>query len=107
MSIHPNVTNEKLMNLSKQAEQQKSQRANKNKNRILKQTHDEKLSENLSPITKNIDEVKDSTKNLSKIVKNYEVEDENPQTPAIENITGTQSLRDTLTLLKKSNFFSN
>ena len=32
--------------------------------------------------------------------------DENTKTPAIENITGTQSLRDTLTLMKKSkNFF--
>ena len=32
--------------------------------------------------------------------------DENTQTPAIENITGTQSLRDTLMLMKKSKIFS-
>ena len=40
--------------LRKLAEQQKEQRAPKIKNRGLKQTHDIKLTESLSPITKKI-----------------------------------------------------
>ena len=44
MSIYPNVTQDDLSKLSELAEQQKEQRANKIKNRILKQTHDEQLS---------------------------------------------------------------
>ena len=53
MSIYPNVTEQDMNNLRKLAEQQKNQRALKIKNRILKQTHDVKLAESLSPITKN------------------------------------------------------
>ena len=53
MSIYSNVTEKDLENLRKLAEQQKNDRAIKNKNRILKQTHDVKLAESLSPITKN------------------------------------------------------
>ena len=41
--------------LRKLAEQQKNQRGPKIENRILKQTHDMKLAEFLSPITKNLD----------------------------------------------------
>ena len=52
MSIYPNVTQEDLNKLSELAEQQKEQRANKIKNRILKQTHDEQLAETFKPITK-------------------------------------------------------
>ena len=44
------------------AEQQTEQRTLKIKNRILKQTHDVKLAENLSPITKKLDEVSKFTK---------------------------------------------
>ena len=58
MSIYSNVTEEDLINLRKLAEQQKNERALKIKNRILKQTHDDKLAESLSPITKKLDEVK-------------------------------------------------
>ena len=54
MSIHSNVTEQDMNNLRKLAEQQKNQRALKIKNRILKQTHDVKLAESLSPITKKI-----------------------------------------------------
>ena len=50
MSIYSNVTEHDLINLRKLAEQQKNQRAIKNT--ILKQTHDKKLGENLSPINK-------------------------------------------------------
>ena len=52
MTINSNVTEQDLINLPKLAEQQKEQRALKIKNRILKQTHDIKLAESLSPITK-------------------------------------------------------
>ena len=39
--------------LRKLAEQQKNQRADKLKNRFLKQTHNVKIAESLSPVTKN------------------------------------------------------
>ena len=103
MSIYSNVTKKDLENLSRLAKQQKNERAIKIKNRILKQTHDIKLAESLSPITKKLEEVNDSTKQL---VRKSDVEDGNTQTPTIENITSTRSLRDTLSFMKKSkNFF--
>ena len=46
-----------MINLRKLAEQQKEQRALKIKNGTLKQTHDIKLAESLSPITAKLDEV--------------------------------------------------
>ena len=52
MSNYSNVTKEDLLNSRKLSEQQKNQRAEKIKNKILKQTHDIKLAESLSPITK-------------------------------------------------------
>ena len=58
MSFYSNVTEQDLINLRKLAEQQKNQRGEKNKNRNLKQTHDIKLAESLSPITNKLDEVK-------------------------------------------------
>ena len=51
MSIYSNVTEQDLISLRELAEQQKNQRALKIKNRILKQTHNIKLAESLSPIT--------------------------------------------------------
>ena len=57
MTIYSKVTEEDLINLRKLAEQQKNQRALKIKNRILKQTHDIKLAESLSPIPKKLSEV--------------------------------------------------
>ena len=54
MSIYRNVTETDLINLRKLAEQQKNQRAEKNKIGILKQTHDVKLAESSSPVTKQI-----------------------------------------------------
>ena len=96
MSNYSNVTEQDLDNLRKLADQQKEQRAIKIKNRILKQTHDIKLAESLSPITKKLDE----------IVKKSDVEDGNTQTLAIENTATSQSLRDTLSFMKRSkNFF--
>ena len=52
MKSFSNVTEQDLIHLRNLAEQQENQRANKNKNRISKQTHDKKLAENLSAVTK-------------------------------------------------------
>ena len=70
MRIYSNVTEQDLINLRKLAEQQKNQRAEKIKNRILKKTHEVKLAESLSPIAKKIDEVINlSQQSLSPITK--------------------------------------
>ena len=69
MSIYSNVSEQDLINLCKLAEQQKEQRALKIKNRILKQTHDVKLAESLSPITKKLDTINESTKKISAVIK--------------------------------------
>ena len=74
------MTEQDLDNLRKLAQQQKEQRAIKIKKRILKQTHDIKLAESLSPITKRLDEVNESTQKLGEII----IESKTPQ-PAIEN----------------------
>ena len=66
-----------MINLRKLAEQQKDQRALKMKNRILKQTHDIKLAESLSSITKKLDEVKQSNQKLGDVIK--ESQPEKPQ----------------------------
>ena len=106
MSIYSNITEQDLINLRKLAEQHKNQRAQKIKNRILKHTHDIKLAESLSPITKKLDTFNESTKQLGEIVKKSEVEAGNTQTRAIENTTTSQSLPDTLSFMKTSkNFF--
>ena len=69
MSIYSNVTEQDLYNLRKLATQQKQQRALKIKNRILKQTHDIKLAESLSPITKKLDTINESTKEIGEVIK--------------------------------------
>ena len=43
-----------MVNLVKFSEQQKTQRANKIKNTILKQLHDKHLAETFEPITKSL-----------------------------------------------------
>ena len=106
MSIYSNVTEQVLVNLRKLAEQQKSQRAEKkNKNKILKQTRDIKLAESLNPISKKLDTNNESAKQLGELNKKSDVEDGNTQTPAIENVTLTQSLGDTLSITKVEKFF--
>ena len=120
MSIYSNVTEQDLDNLRKLAQQQKEQRALKIKNRILKQTHDIKLAESLSPITKKLDETsdnlknvfKESTQNLGNVIKENNTPqlaiENNPQ-PAIENNDGVAydvQLEDTLNNMKdKTGFF--
>ena len=69
MSIYSNVTEEDLFNLRKLANQQKEERAEKIKNRILKQTHDIILAESLSPITKKLDTINKSTKEIGEVFK--------------------------------------
>ena len=95
-----------MNNLRNLAEQQSNQRENKIKIRILKQTPDKKLSEKLSPITKKLHEEKESNEKLDEIVKKS-VRDENTQTPAMETMTTTQSLRDISLLMKGSKKSSN
>ena len=69
MSIYSNVTEKNLDNLRKLAIQQKKERAEKIKNRILKQTHDVKLAESLSPITKKLDTIDENTQKISDVIK--------------------------------------
>ena len=119
MSIYSNVTEKDLDNLRKLSEQQKNQRALKIKNRILKQTHDEKLADSLSPLTKRLDLIENKKgEKIGDLIKKSKSESETPaiennqtilqnsesQTPAIENTS--QSLRDTLAFMKRcKNFF--
>ena len=73
MSIYSNVTEQDLDNLRKLTQQQKEQRALKIKNRILKQTHDEKLAESLSPLTKRLDLIENNKgEKIGDIVKKSE-----------------------------------
>ena len=67
-----------MINVRELAEQQKNQRALKIKNRILKQNHDIKLAENLSPITKKLDKVKESTQKIRDVIKESQ-----PETPQL------------------------
>ena len=69
MSIYFNNTEQDLINLRKQAEQQKYQRALKIKIRILKQIHDKKLAENLSPIIDKLDDANKTVKTLVDVIK--------------------------------------
>ena len=105
MGIYSNVTEQDLIILRKMAEQQKNQRAEKIKKRILKQTHDVKLAESISPVSKKLDGINESTKQLGELVKKPNAEDGNTQTPPIENTTSTRSLCDTLSFMKQSNNF--
>ena len=127
MSIYSNVTEQDLINLRKLAQQQKEQRALKNKNRILKQTHDNKLADSLLPITTRLDlvennkgekigEVIKKSQQETSAIENTQTQQETPaientqtqpETPAIEN-TQTQpgvlyevSLENTLTNMKE------
>ena len=69
MSVYPNVTGKELIDLRKLAEQQKKQRALKIKIKFLQQTYDKKLAESLSPATKRLDEVKETTQKKGNVIK--------------------------------------
>ena len=79
MSFYSNITEQDLINLRTLVEQEKNQRALKIKNRIFKQTHDIKLAESLSPTTKILDEVNESTQKISKVIRESNSENENNQ----------------------------
>ena len=99
MSSYRNVTEQDFINL---AEQQKNQRAYKIQNKILKQTHDRDFAEAFTPVTRKLEEV----------FKKIYSQDEKTQTPTLSSLQvsqikfGTQSLRDTLTLMKRSIFLN-
>ena len=79
MSIYPNAPEQDLINLRKLAEQQKSQRAPKIENRILKQTHDIKVAESLSPKTKKLTDFEESAQKLGDVIKDSNSNNENNQ----------------------------
>ena len=115
MNIYSNVTEEDLINLRKLAEQQREQRALKIKKRILKQTHDIKLAESLSPITERLGEVKKSTDKLGDVIKESQPKtsqlaiENTPTIQPIENNEGTiydVDLENTLNkMVDKTGFF--
>ena len=107
MSIYSNVTEKDLNNLRKLAEQQKEQRALEIKNRILKQTHDKKLAESLSPITKKLDEVNKSIKKVGDILKESNSENENNQEIVLVDIESEDDdIQTNLRALPNSSMFS-
>ena len=100
MSICSNVTEQDTINLRKIAHQQKEQRALKIKNRILKQTHDEKLAESLSPLTKRLDLIENNKgEKIEDLIKKSQSE-----LPAIEN---TQTLPGVLYDVELENTLTN
>ena len=107
MSIYSNVSEQDLIISRELADQQKNQRALKTKNRILKQAHDIKLAESLSPITKKLDKVNESTKNLGEVNKesNSEIEN-NQEIVPVENGSEDENIRTNPRALTNSNKFS-
>ena len=91
MSNYSNVSEQDLINLRKLSEQQKNQQALKIKNRNLKQTHDIRLAESLSPITKKLHEGKETKQKLGDIIK-----ESKPETPqlALENNPARQPIEN-------------
>ena len=104
MSIYSNVTEKDLDNLRKLADQQKEQRALKIKNRILKQTHDKKLAESLSPITKKLNE---TTKKLGEVIKgSNSVNENNQEIVPVEIGSEEENIQTDLRALPNSSMFS-
>ena len=104
MSIYSNVTEQDMINLRKLAQQQKEQRALKIKNRILKETHDIKLAESLSPITKKLDE---TTKKLGDVIKESNSENEkNQEIVPVEIESEDENIQTRLRALPNSSMFS-
>ena len=104
MGIYSNVTEQDLIILRKLAQQQKEQRAFKIKNKILQQTHNFKLAESLSPITKKLDE---NTKKLGKVVKKSKSAVEtNHEIVAVEIESEDENIQTNSTALPNSSIFS-
>ena len=107
MSIYSNATEQDLDNLRKLAQQKKEQRALKIKNRTLKQTHDVKVAESLSPTTKKLEEVNKSTKELGEIVKESNSENVNNQEIVpVEIESEDENIQTNLRALPNSSIFS-
>ena len=107
MSIYSSVTEQDLINLRKLAEQQKEQRALKIKNKLLKQTHDVKSAESLSPITKRIDKVNESTQKLGDVIKETNSSNEkNQEMVLVEIESDDENIQTNLRALQNSSFFS-
>ena len=79
MSIHPDVTDQDLINLGRLTEQQKNQRADRIKIKTLDETHDKKLAESLEPTTEKVEEVNDSHEKVTEVLKESDSEIENQQ----------------------------
>ena len=107
MSIYSNVTEQDLINLRKLAQQQKEQRALKIKNRILKETHDIKLAESLSPITEKLDKINKSTKKIRNVIKETNSSNENNQEIVpVEVESEDENIKTNLRALPNSSMFS-
>ena len=107
MSIYSNVSEKDMENLRKLANQQKNERAEKIKNRILKQTHDNKLAESLSPITKKLEEVNKSTKKIGEVIEESNSENENNQEIVpVEIESEDENIQTDLRALPNSSMFS-
>ena len=107
MSISSNVTEQDLISLRKLAQQQKEQRAEKIKYRILKQTHDIKLAESLSAITKKLDNINKSTKEIGEVIKGSNSEKEKIQEIVpVEIESEDENIQTNLRALPNSSIFS-
>ena len=97
-----------MINLRRLADQQKEQRALKIRKRILKQTHDIKLAESLSPITKKLEEVNKSTEKIGDVIKESNSENENNQEIVpVEIESEDENNQTNLRALPNSSIFSN
>ena len=106
MSVCSNLAEQDLFNLRKLAEQQRNQRALKNKNRLLRQTHDKKLAEKISPITKKLEEVDKSPKILGEIIKESNSGNDNNQDIAAVEIDSEDNIfQSKMRALPNSNKF--
>ena len=74
-----------MNNIARLAEQQKNQSVGKTKNRVLTQRHDVQSAGMFKPVTDNV----------TQLMEKSNSEYENTQTPSIQNVTATQSSRDT------------
>ena len=92
--------------LRKLATQQKNQRAFKNQNRILKQTHDIKLAESLLPITKSLEKVNKYIKKLGDVIKKSTSENENNQEIVPVETHSDNSAGDNMKILPNNSIFS-
>ena len=107
MSTYSNVTEQDLINLRKLSEQLKEQRAPKISKRILKQTHDIKLAESLSTITKKLEEVNESTKKIGEAIKGSNSKNENNQEIVLVEIEADdENIHTNLWALPNNSIFS-